>query len=221
MSQNVDNYLALIPSQHQGKPNFTAVLTAILQPFAQLQGVYAALPGQFDLDNAVGDQLDGVGVRIGVSRKLAVPITGVYFSLDIEGLGLDQGILQGPFDPSSGLTSLDDETYRQLLKIKAMANSWDGSLEQAQLILGALSNGGTHIFMQDLFDMRILIGVSGVVPSALFAAMVKQLGEWVRPETVELAFVFVTSVNGAPIFGLDVENEYIAGLDVGAWAMPA
>ena len=33
----------------------------------------------------MGVQLDAVGIGVGIGRKIATPITGVYFSLDDEG----------------------------------------------------------------------------------------------------------------------------------------
>ncbi|MGC7970039.1 DUF2612 domain-containing protein, partial [Salmonella enterica] len=72
------------------------------------------LPFDFDLDQAIGVQLDAVGEWVGISRNITVPLAGVYFSFDIAGLGFDQGVWKGPFDPDTGLTTLDDDTYRLL-----------------------------------------------------------------------------------------------------------
>lgn len=217
---SIDDYLALVPSANADQPNFMAMVAAFVQPFVDIQNAFAAMPGQFDLDDAIGAQLDAVGVRVGLSRDLSVPITGVYFALDTAGVGLDQGVLLGPFDPIDGLTSIDDDTYRLFLRIKIQANYWDGSFGQLQMILGAIAGSGTFIFAQDNFDMTYTIGVAGIVPSALFVALLRQTNNWLRPAAVAVNLILVTSVSGAPIFGLDVENDYIAGLDVGALATP-
>lgn len=217
---SIDDYLALVPSANAGQPDFMAMLRVLLQPFVNIQNALAAMPDDFDIDNALGPQLDAIGVRVGLSRQLSVPITGVYFALDTAGVGLDQGVILGPFDPIDGLTSIDDETYRLFLKIKILANSWDGSFGELQMILAAIAGSGTFIFAQDNFDMSYTIGVSGIVPSALFVALLRQTNTWLRPMTVSVNTIFVTSDSGTPIFGLDVENDYIAGLDVGSWATP-
>ena len=66
------------------------VVATLCQPFVDEQSVLNSLPGKYDLDSAVGVQLDAVGEWVGISRELAVPLSNVYFSLDIAGLGLDQ-----------------------------------------------------------------------------------------------------------------------------------
>lgn len=215
----LDDYISLITSEHNDKPNFISVLSSILQPFVDEQNLLRNIPSLYDLDLAVGSQLDVVGQWVGLSRRLQLPIAGVYFSLDIEGLGLDQGVLQQPFDPVSGLTSLDDNTYRLMLYAKIAANIWDGSLAQAEQILSEIfaSSPGTLVFIQDNFDMSMYIGLAGVIPSALFAALLAQEYIPLRPAAVK-STAYVTSVDGAPIFGLDVENSFISGLDVGALA---
>ena len=213
----LNDYLDLITSEHRNQPNFTAVMTAILQPFVDEQNLELLIPALYDLDAAVGAQLDVVGQWVGFSRKLQVPISGVYFSLDDAALGLDQGVLQQPFDPVTGLVLLDDGTYRLMLYAKIAANIWDGSLAQANAILARIfvTSPGTLVFVQDNFDMTMSVGLAGMIPSTLFQQLLLQFP--LRPAAV-LENIYVTSVDGAPIFGLDVENGYISGLDVGALA---
>lgn len=219
MTRSVDRYLNRVPSATRSQEKFAAFLTAILDEFVATQNVIDSLPFEFDIDNAVGVQLDAVGERIGFSRYLTAPIVGVYFELDGLGVGLDEGILLGPLDSTDGITRLDDGTYRLLLKIKARANTWDGSLEDAQKILDAISGNGTYVFIQDRFDLSFVLGVGGIVPSKLFVAILKQMKEWLKPGGVRLPTVYVTSSSGAPVFGLDVQNNYIGGLDSGAIAL--
>jgi hypothetical protein len=216
MTRTIDDYLALLPSASRSQPKFVAFISTLLDGLVDVQNTVAGMPDAFDIDTAVGAQLDAVGVRVGLSRQLAVPLAGVYFSLDTAGVGLDQGVIRGPFDPADALTSLDDETYRLILKIKVRANNWNGSLEQAQSMLAAVETAGTHIFMQDNFDMSATLLVSGVVPSTLFVSLLKQMKDWIRPAAVDIPSVYVTSKSGSPLFGLDVQNSYIGGLDSGA-----
>jgi hypothetical protein len=208
-------YLDLVPSQNASKPNFVAVLTAALQPLVDAQNNAP----YFDLDTAIGAQLDVIGKWVGLSRQVDVPISGVYFALDTPAVGFDQGVWFGPGASAAGVTSLDDGTYRILLRIKIAANSWDGTLAGANQVLAAIAGSGTFIFMQDNFNMSVTIGVAGVVPSALFVALIRQVAGFVRPATVNIASVAITSVVGAPLFGFDSVNSYISGFDVGAWGI--
>ena len=84
---------------------------------------------------------------------------------------MDQGVWQGPFDPDNGLTVLDDDTYRLLLRAKIGANHWDGTLETSAAILNQIFQGGTHVLIEDNGDMSVDIGVAGAPPSALFLAL--------------------------------------------------
>lgn len=148
MSELTD-YTALITSEHRDKPRFMGTVGALVQPIVDQMNVLQSMPAKFDLDNAVGVQLDDVGLWVGVSRKIRIPLTGIYFSFDIAGLGFDQGIWKGPFDPDTGLTVLDDDTYRLVIRAKIGANHWDGTLESSAVILnsifGNLGNDLIHV----------------------------------------------------------------------------
>ena len=185
-----------------------------------LQNLLGSMPGKFDLDSAVDAQLDDVGRWVGISRNVPLPLSDVYFSFDIEGLGFDQGNWKGPFDPDTGLTRLDDETYRLVLRAKIGANHWDGTLESSKEILDSIFNGGTFVFIQDNQDMSMTIGISGVIPSAVFQALLANGLIPLKPEGVRINIVIVTSVDSAPIFGFDMSNDLVAGFDTGAWGTP-
>ncbi|MEA5890062.1 DUF2612 domain-containing protein, partial [Salmonella enterica subsp. enterica serovar Muenster] len=97
---------------------------------------------------------------IGLSRVVSQPISGVYFSWDTDGLGYDQGVWQGPYDPDSGYTSLSDETYRIVLKTKTAINNWDGRNDSLAPILdAALDGSGLKMQIVDNQDMTIGIWV--------------------------------------------------------------
>jgi hypothetical protein len=75
----VSRYLDLITSEHQDQPLYTAFLSVFLQGQVDLQNLLMGLPAAFDVDTAVGVQLDQVGVRVGISRAVPTPIVGAYF----------------------------------------------------------------------------------------------------------------------------------------------
>ncbi|MDR9240711.1 hypothetical protein FEP07_04742 [Burkholderia multivorans] len=210
-------YTALITSEHRDKPRFMAVVGALVQPLVDQMNVLQSMPGKFDLDNAVGVQLDDVGLWVGVSRKIRTPLTGIYFSFDVAGLGFDQGIWKGPFDPDTGLTVLDDDTYRLVIRAKIGANHWDGTLASSAAILNSIFGADTHVFIEDHQDMSMTIGIAGKVPSAVFLALLAGGYIPLKPEGVRVAYTLVTSVDGSPLFGFDVNNQYIAGFDTGVW----
>ena len=126
MSENA--YTALIAGAHWQKPKFTQFVYELTQPLVTAQERLASLAvTDFDLDTAVGAQLDAVGVRVGISRQLPLKVTDLYFALDdVDGIGLDLGIWWTPIDPLDGLVSLSDGAYRLVLKAKIAANQFSG-----------------------------------------------------------------------------------------------
>lgn len=139
---DLTDYTGLITSEHNQRPKFMAAVKALTKPMVALQNLLGGMPDAFDLDQAVGVQLDAVGLWVGIGRRVATPLTGVYFSLDTTGVGFDQGNWKGPFDPDTGLTLLDDDTYRLVLRAKIGANHWDGTLESSAAILNSIFTPG-------------------------------------------------------------------------------
>lgn len=218
MSADISAYVGLITSEHSNKPKFVALVSEMVQPLADAAAVARDLETIFDLDTAVGQQLDYVGQWVGLTRNLKTPITGVFFSLDIPP-GLDQGIVWTKYTPTEGLEQLPDEQYRTVLRAKILNNQWDGSLSQAYAIYDALFSGSAFTpFIQDNGDRSIYIGLTGAIPDALTMAMLTQGLLDVRPAGNRIA-AYVTPSANAPIFALDVQNQYFAGLDVGALAV--
>ncbi|GAA5786153.1 DUF2612 domain-containing protein [Chitiniphilus shinanonensis] len=209
-------YVDLIAGGHIGKPKFTEMVGTVAGAFADQNNVAAELASEFDLDSAIGAQLDVVGEWVGISRHVNTLLTGVYFSFDVDGLGFDQGVWKGPFDPDSGLTVLDDETYRLLIRAKIGANHWDGTMDGSKAILDLIFQGDTHVFVEDNQDMTMTVGVSGKPPSALFLALLTGGYIPIKPEGVRINYYIVTPTEGA-IFGFDLNNEYVAGFDAGVW----
>lgn len=222
----MSKYTELITNYHATKPLFFDHIDLSTRPLIDVSSTMSGLITAFDIDTAVGVQLDILGLWIGRSRIVSQPISGVYFSWDTDGLGYDQGIWQGPYDPDSGYTTLSDETYRIILKAKIAINNWDGRNDSLPPILDAATAGsGLRMQIVDNQDMTISVWVFpetdiSDVSLELIAAIkqgyltVKSAGVWagdVETPSVE------TPSEGSKFFGFDMDNEYIGGFDVGAW----
>lgn len=214
--EDITRYTGKITSEHAEKPKYMAMVDGVSNCFLGATTAADHLPDDFDLDIAVGAQLDVVGQWVGVSRNIATPLSGVYFALDTENLGFDQGAWQGPFDPDTGITILDDDTYRTLLRARIGANRWNGTLEQSKAILDLVFSGDTFVFIQDNQDMTITVGVTGKRPTALQLSLLTGGYIQIKPQSVGIDY-YIAPTDDGPLFGFDGNNKYVAGFDIGSW----
>lgn len=71
LAYDISYYQSLITSEYQANsPNFIAWVTALLQKLVDLSQVAELIPDAYDLDLAIGNQLDVLGLLRGVSRQL-------------------------------------------------------------------------------------------------------------------------------------------------------
>lgn len=222
----MSKYTDLITNYHRGKPLFVDHIDLSTRPLTDVGTSLNGLITAFDIDDAVGDQLDILGKWIGRTRIVSQQIAGVYFSFDTDGLGWDQGVWQGPYDPDAGYTSLSDDTYRIVLKTKIAINNWNGQNDTLPPILeAALEGSGLKMQIVDNQDMTISVWVFpevdiNQVSLELIAAIkqgyltVKAAGVWAGD--IQIPSIETPSV-GSRFFGFDMDNEYIAGFDNGAW----
>lgn len=212
-----EDYLALITPAYRSKPKFTAMIRAIVEPIVAQQAFLEHLPIDFDLDVAIGAQLDVVGEWVGRTRFVRIPIANIWFRFGDAARGWGRGLWKRPYDTPDGITRLDDGTYRTLLRAKIAANSWDGTLPDAKRALDIIfPDGETKLVLIDNQDMTITFGVAGVIPSALFIALLSGGYIPLKPEGVRAKYR-ITTVSG-PIFGFGVDNDMIGGFGRGAWA---
>jgi hypothetical protein len=218
-------YLTLVTPWYSTQPRFMNMMASLVQPLVDAQAMLAKLTLDFDLDTAVGVQLDVLGQWIGRTRYVSVPITGVFFTFDngitVAGdsprTGLDQGVWLGQYEPTDAITALDDETYRTILKLQAIANGWDGTLSSIEAVFNAVFPG---VVVQDLGDtptglMSMDVLIPGEEMSSLLLAVLEQDFP-IKPGGVHLSII-ETTVSTEPIFGFDVDGAVIGGFDHGAW----
>lgn len=216
MTLDVSYYIEKIPPLHAGKPKFTATVAMVLQPFVDARNLLESMETVFDVDSAVGVQLDATGLRAGIKRTIDVPIPDLWFSFDDPARGADRGLWKDTNAQQTGVSSLDDDTYRRLIYAKIAANQWDGSIEGATNALQKFfSSTGCLVFANDNQDMTMTMAVSQEIPTLIELAILDAGYLPLKPAGVAIIYQ-ITSVDGAPLFGFDVENDYIAGFDVGA-----
>jgi hypothetical protein len=99
----MSKYTDLITNYHATKPLFFQHVDLSTRPLLDTSTALNSLITAFDIDTAVGVQLDILGEWIGRSRYVAVPISGIFFSWDTDGLGYDQGVWQGHMTRIQGI----------------------------------------------------------------------------------------------------------------------
>lgn len=193
---DVSEYTSKIPPEHR-QPKMIATVKLNTQGYVDTMNLLATFPALFDVDTAVGEQLDFVGANVNVDRQLQAAID----------------------TPGGVVYTLNDDDFRTLVKARIAANHWDGTIPGAYNVL-AIAFGPDYTFLiQDYQDETMAIGIIGPPLSDVAKALLVRGELLIKPADVRIAGYVVPSVPGAPIFGLDVENDNIAGLDVGCWAL--
>jgi hypothetical protein len=184
-------YVARIPSYNR-KPKFSAWVNLLTTPFAQMTYLANNLYQVFCVATAEGVQLDAVGLWVGVSRNILTPIGAVFLTFNVEGLGFNQGVFLGPFEPDQGVVTLDDAHYRFLIYARIAANNWDGTGETAQAAFNlAFTGQGVTVSVQDNADSTATVTVTGNV-SVLQQQLI--LGGYIplKPTSITINYVFTS-----------------------------
>ncbi len=212
-------YLGRITSQHREQPKFTSTVNAVTMPIVELKELLEEIRRGFDLDDAVGVQLDQVGEWVGRSRDLLTPLEGVYFAWDEAGVGWGEGTWKGLYDPETGLIKLPDDTYRMLLKAKVAANSWDGTRDGAyEIWKSVFADRGLIVLIQDNQDMSIIIGVAGAPMSGVFQELLIQGYIPLKPAGVSVEYYAVPPRGiGGALFAWNCDSDALNGWDKASW----
>jgi hypothetical protein len=214
-----NEYTALIAGHWAQKEKFQQWIYELTEPFriARERFVQMAVDS-FDLDKAVGAQLDAVGARIGLARSLPIAIPDVFFALDdVDGIGLDLGVWLTKLDTTTALVTMSDNVYRMALKAKVQLNHYDGTLSKIVDVLlslfDAFQSENALIDIVDSQDMQININVVKANINPILLALLEQ-----RFLDTVAAGVSVNFVDGVfPSFGFDQSDALVKGWDRGHW----
>lgn len=213
----LQKYLNLITSQHKQRPKYMAFVEASIKPLADLQVLLEEMRACFDLDTALGQQLDQVGLWVGRTRYLKTPLTGVYFTWDEAGVGWGEGAWKGKFDPSTGMHKLPDDIFRTLLKAKVAANHWDGTIPGAYKVWEtAFADTGSILVIQDNQNMSMTVGIAGAPLNAVMEALLTQGYIPLKPAGVHIKWYAITP-HGGPLFAWGCESNALNGWNIGSW----
>jgi hypothetical protein len=208
-----------VTGEHASKPKYMTMLTATFQPLADTIAVLESIPQAYDVDNAVGSQLDTTGALVGADRHIQTPLSGVFFSWDVDGLGWGQANWIPGIDATE-LVSLPDSQFRTLIYAKIAANHWDGSIPGAYDVFDIVFQGtGFGVLIQDLQGMHMSFALTGPVPDAVTQALFTGGYFNLKPAGVHIDKYYLPPVDNVPYFGFGVENDNIAGWGVGYWGV--
>lgn len=175
----------------------------------------------FNVDTAVGVQLDVIGLWVGISRSQSLPITGAWFTWNSSTLGWNVSNWKSPSDPDEGIVTLDDTTYRVVIKAKIGSNYWDGTVKDLTLIgTTAMADAEIIVFVLDNLDMTTTVYILGIPTYALIELIKRGV---CPPKTagVRITGYILASSPGAPFFALSVgTTSLVAGLDFGSFGDP-
>lgn len=183
----IDKYIDLITSQHKAKPKFKAWLSSALSITDGGIALTKKMPDLFNIDSAVGKQLDTLGEIVGRSRTV-------------------------DFQPTDGSSPvLDDTHFRLILKSKIATNHWDGTITQIRELWDDIFET-LMLVMLDNQDMSISLGVVGLT-SQLEKDLIAHGYILPKPAGVRANYSFYSDA----IFGYDLDNDAIKGYDEGYW----
>lgn len=176
MVTTVDNTLDLIVSQHQ-KPKFIEWVKVKLELYQNIIDVENEMKQAFNLNTAVGKQLDIIGEILDLPRTVN-------------------------FQPSDGSSPvLNDYYYRIILKCKVIKNQWKGTVTNFYEYWTALFTGiPLDIYLIDNQDMEPVI----VIWSSLVDPMIEDLltHYYIIPKPAGIGFG-IERIDPDTIFGFE------------------
>ena len=97
-------YLKLITSEYAESPKYNAYVEAFLKMLDPAINCAVSFDEIFNLDKAVGDQLDKLGMLVGITREL-------------------------PFSDPDVPSILPDVYFRKVIKARVYSDHWDGTMQ--------------------------------------------------------------------------------------------
>ena len=187
MPDSNEAYLKLITSEYATKPNFNSFVSMFISKVSPVNDIYNSFDSIFNIQTAVGDQLDKIGEILGVSREL--PIS----------------------DPDIPPV-LSDDLYRQVLISRIYSNNWDGTIGGLYSIMQKVFPDVAWQLV-DSQDMSMSIVI--IYPNADPALIALLVDGYILPKPSGVNVNY--TIQDSPLFGWDSDTSFIKGWDVGTW----
>lgn len=131
MQVDLNFYLDLVTSEHSTKPKYMAWLSVLLTPLIDAIKLNEDVKKAFDLNTAIGAQLNIIGKWLEQPRQVG-------------------------FQPTDGSSSiLSDNYYRIVLKAKVVKNQWKGTISNFYSFWNVLFKGQPlQIYLVDNQNME-------------------------------------------------------------------
>lgn len=151
------DYLDLLPAQHRNQPRYSKTVAENIAPMVLMQRLSADTIQTISVDDSNGVQLDWIGLWVGVSRRIPLPISDVYFSWQVSvPTGWQAGIWRGAYSAGTALHDLPDNYYRRIIRAKIQANIRRRTTEDIYAIFDAAFPENT-ITITDNLDMSMVV----------------------------------------------------------------
>ena len=194
----VDRYVNLLIKQYWEKPKAKAEITLAAENWQRNFDFYNAFEPAFDLDNAVGVQLDTLGKIVGINRFVedAIPKRRFGFEGDLTATTFDDAFTPLPnrapfrdlFEEKFTPLTLDDPQYRNLIRIKIAINNYAAFMASddrisIQDIVQLIFEGQAYIV--DNLDMTMTLFISADLDID-FLSLIQNLDLLPKPQGVEI-----------------------------------
>jgi hypothetical protein len=194
------DYVSLITSEHADKPLFAALVEKVAGGFGEIVDTLRSLPASFDLDTAVGVQLDAVGLWIGQPRAVSGVLTVGYFGFAEDPSALTFGEENDPSvggrfidegEAATGTAVLADPEYRLILKAKIVRNQYRGTTEELEDALEFIF--GVPVSVRDTGTMTIDLVINGPL-SVVAQSLITNFDILPRPAGVSIGQIIYTDM---------------------------
>ncbi|HET8689328.1 MAG TPA: DUF2612 domain-containing protein [Methanosarcina sp.] len=205
------SYTSYLTSENQ-QPNFLAIVNNLTIPFTDIQGMNVDL----NVNTATGAMLDIIGEWVGISRYLPVPID-IVLLWDNTSRTWDSGYIWANESTSpTGLTRLDDTSYRFVIKFEILKNHYDGTKQTAYNILSTLLSTSS-IVIEDTLSMSMNVIIAGATLDTITQALLTGGYLNFAPFGVRQQYIVTPSQSGL-MFAWDNLTAPFGGWDTAYWA---
>lgn len=116
----------------QSQPKLGAIVQSLYAPMNALDAALQQLTQLYNIDTAVGVQLDGIGSIVGQKRIVSNALYLAFFGYQGQQAGRAYGVAPYRQDNQTytGSVTLDDVDYRTLIRLKIAVNNGHGTVPE-------------------------------------------------------------------------------------------